>query len=89
MANKYDIIILIAIMIFSLVVTKNRIDKFEKLSADEQVLKKEIDLRNSQNKYLKEKTKVLASDYYIELIARSKLAFVKDGETAYKIVENK
>lgn len=86
--NKYDIIILLVLIVSIFFTFKNAIDRLGELNKTEISLKKELLLKQKQNKELKQRVKISQSDYFVEQVARAKLGYVKSGERLYKLVNN-
>lgn len=83
---RYDILFLIIAIAVSPVVIKSGLDRYDSLKGQEDRLIKEKTSGEIRKKALLSKLKDLGADSHVEMVARRRLCYVKNGEQAYKII---
>lgn len=82
----YDLFLLIIAVIASLVIIKGGLDRYDSLKAQEARLLKEKVAGEARKKYLSARIRQLETDGYVEMAARRRLGYIKNGELAYKVI---
>jgi cell division protein FtsB len=83
---RYDLVLILLAIFVSVVVIRGNMSRYDSLDSLEKSLAMEIARESDRNKTLISRLKALETDGHIELLARRRLGFVGNGESAYKVI---
>ncbi len=83
---RYDLIFLLIMIAGSVIFIKKGLDRYDYLRDQEIRLVKELSLGTAKKKAIISRLNDLETDSQIEMIARTRLGYVKSGELAYKVI---
>ncbi|MDD4050095.1 MAG: septum formation initiator family protein [Candidatus ainarchaeum sp.] len=83
---RYDLILLLLAIVASVAVIRGNMSRYDSLERLEKRLATEISRESERNKILISRLKALETDGHIGLLARRRLGYVREDESAYKVI---
>ncbi|GEM_PF-4113795 len=83
---RYDLILLLLAIVASVAVIRGNLSRYDSLERLEKRLVTEISRESERNKLLISRLKALETDGHIGLLARRRLGYVREDESAYKVI---
>lgn len=83
---RYDLILLLLAIVASVAVIRGNMSRYDSLERLEKRLATEISRESERNKLLISRLKALETDGHIGLLARRRLGYVREDESAYKVI---
>mgnify|MGYP000930779631 FL=1 len=83
---RYDLLVLIIVIIGSVISIKRGVDRYGSLRDLDVRMRKEISAGMAKKKILLSRLKDLDADSHTEIVARARLGYIKNGEAAYKVI---